>query len=40
MVCDKEVRLGAGGVEELKNHPFFNGVDWDNIRNCEAPWIP
>ncbi|KAG0337549.1 hypothetical protein BG004_007604 [Podila humilis] len=25
---------------ELKAHPFFRGVDWDNIRNQEAPFIP
>ncbi|KAF9910233.1 hypothetical protein EC991_006961 [Linnemannia zychae] len=24
----------------LKAHPFFKGVDWDNIRNQEAPFIP
>ncbi|GJJ69241.1 serine/threonine-protein kinase RIM15 [Entomortierella parvispora] len=25
---------------ELKAHPFFRGVDWDNIRSQEAPFIP
>ena len=28
LVCDKEHRLGRGGVEEIKAHPFFDGVDW------------
>lgn len=25
---------------ELKAHPFFQDVDWENIRNQEAPFIP
>jgi hypothetical protein len=28
------------GVEQLKKHPFFYGVDWTAIRNIEAPFIP
>ncbi|CAD8118832.1 unnamed protein product [Paramecium sonneborni] len=33
-------RLGHRGAEELKCHEFFNGIDWNNIRNEEAPMIP
>ena len=28
------------GSEEIKSHPFFKGIDWDNIRNTKAPFIP
>lgn len=28
------------GAEEVKKHPFFRGVDWDNIRKMTAPFIP
>ena len=37
---DKEKRLGIGGIEEIKKHPFFKGFDWDNIRNIKPPFIP
>ena len=33
-------RLGINGIEEIKKHPFFRGVDWDNIRSTKAPFIP
>lgn len=36
---DPAKRLGSGpeGVNEIKKHPFFNGIDWDNILKCQAP---
>ena len=37
---DKEKRLGIGGIEEIKRHPFFKDFDWDNIRNVKPPYIP
>jgi serine/threonine-protein kinase MRCK len=23
-----------------QNHPWFSGIDWDNIRDSTAPYIP
>ena len=42
LLCDAEHRLGAGpgGAEEIKSHPFFENVDWNNIRSMKAPYIP
>ncbi|XP_036437955.1 serine/threonine-protein kinase greatwall isoform X2 [Colossoma macropomum] len=28
------------GLKELKEHPFFVGLDWDNLQNQAMPFIP
>ncbi|XP_072535416.1 serine/threonine-protein kinase greatwall isoform X2 [Salminus brasiliensis] len=28
------------GLKELKAHPFFAGLDWDNLQNQPMPFIP
>ena len=40
MINNSEERLGKKGPEEIKKHPFFKGVDWNNIRNSKAPFVP
>ncbi|KAI4898494.1 hypothetical protein NFI96_020941, partial [Prochilodus magdalenae] len=34
--CESENRIGAAGVEEIKSNPFFEGVDYDHIRERPA----
>lgn len=38
--CNADSRIGANGVEEIKTHPFLNGVDWENIRDRPAAFTP
>lgn len=33
-------RLGARNVSDIKNHPFFAGVKWDEIKYSQPPVIP
>ena len=40
MINSSNNRLGKNGADEIKNHPFFSGVDWNNIRNSKPPFIP
>ncbi|CAH0477635.1 unnamed protein product [Peronospora belbahrii] len=40
LICNAESRLGTGSVEDIKRHPWFNGVDWATLRSIQAPYIP
>ena len=31
LCCKMEQRLGQNGIDDFRNHPFFEGIDWDNI---------
>lgn len=44
-LCDPEHRIGSeggqhGGATQIKNHPFFRGVIWEQLRNIRAPFEP
>lgn len=41
LCTSQDRRLGANGVEEIKNHPFFHAVDWSyGVRRMKAPYRP
>ena len=39
-IAEPNERLGVNGVEEIKAHPFFAGIDWKRIREKPAPYVP
>jgi len=37
LLCEQHDRIS---YDEIVKHPWFDGIDWTNIRNTKAPWIP
>jgi serine/threonine protein kinase len=40
LTSEPEKRFGSaatGGIDAIKEHPFFEGIDWDNIFTSNAP---
>jgi hypothetical protein len=33
LVLNPKYRLGSD-VDDIKAHNFFDGIDWDNLRDC------
>ena len=33
----QEERIGYGGIDEIKSHPWFNDIDWSKIENKKYP---
>uniref|UniRef100_A0A8C3IHB1 non-specific serine/threonine protein kinase n=1 Tax=Chrysemys picta bellii TaxID=8478 RepID=A0A8C3IHB1_CHRPI len=40
LLCHQELRLGQNGIEDFKRHPFFESINWDNIRASTPPYVP
>ena len=40
LINNPNKRLGKNGADEIKKHPFFKGLDWENIRSIKPPFIP
>ena len=37
---DSLLRLGTGGVQEVKEHQFFEGIDWHGLLRQKAEFVP
>ncbi|KAF9437362.1 hypothetical protein BGZ76_001030 [Entomortierella beljakovae] len=41
LLCyDPQLRLGANGAEEVKNHPFFKEINWDTLLSEKPAFVP
>ncbi|CAJ0627249.1 7868_t:CDS:2 [Entrophospora sp. SA101] len=42
--CERDItkRLGCNGIDEIKQHPWFSNIEWDNLVTKQAtpPFIP
>jgi hypothetical protein len=40
LITEPENRLGKDSVDQIKAHPFFAGIDWNNLKSLNPPFIP
>jgi len=40
LLCESSKRIGLNSVDEIKKHPFFKGIDWENLRKGDGPFKP
>jgi serine/threonine protein kinase len=40
LTTDPECRLGWNSIDEIRNHPWFAGIDWEHLEDLEPPYVP
>lgn len=40
LICAPEERIGKNGLDDFRNHPWFEGIDWETLRDGQAPYVP
>ncbi|KAL6838729.1 hypothetical protein ACP4OV_031443 [Aristida adscensionis] len=40
LLCDVDHRIGSTGADQIKAHPWFQGVAWDKLYEMEAAFKP
>ncbi|KAL6578829.1 hypothetical protein OROMI_009045 [Orobanche minor] len=40
LLCNVEQRLGTRGAHEIKDHPWFKGIEWNKLYQMKAAFIP
>eukprot|EP00002_Diphylleia_rotans_P014104 TRINITY_DN2743_c0_g1_i1.p1 TRINITY_DN2743_c0_g1~~TRINITY_DN2743_c0_g1_i1.p1 ORF type:complete len:487 (+),score=109.74 TRINITY_DN2743_c0_g1_i1:87-1547(+) len=40
LMADRVHRIGTGGSEEIKHHPWFADINWSRLQNMTPPFIP
>ena len=40
LLSEPNLRLGKNGSEEIKSHPFFKDINWNNLKEMKPPFVP
>lgn len=40
LLCDVDHRLGTGGADQIKAHPWFKDIEWNKLYEMEAAFRP
>lgn len=40
LAVDPEKRLGSKSIDEIMNHPWFEGIDWNSVESLEPVFVP